>query len=74
MKRGDQVRITADALGVLDPKGFGFTFSADVILNRGDVATYDGPMMDADWYRLTVERDGVTYECPAHDSQFDPID
>lgn len=75
---GDAVRITADAIGVLDPDATRPAFLNDVILERGDEGRYVGPapdMEDAeDWHLVSVERDGKTYNAPVHSSMFEVVD
>lgn len=74
MIAGQEVRITSDCLGVLDPEAEGRpVFHPDVTLNRGDLASYVGPTPEPKgWHLVSVERDGTKYVAPVHERMIEP--
>lgn len=77
MKKGTTVRMTTGQMGLMaTPDDSRFL---DEVLRFGDEATYLGPhpngaLADEGWNLLTVELDGRTVYCPAHDSHYEPAD
>lgn len=67
---GCKVVIMAEKIGVLDPEATRPAFHLDVVMTKGDTATYNGPAdnmkPEEDWHIVTYWVGNQPYDAPVH--------